>query len=60
VRAAFLRRAPAQGTKLTLRHGARTLEGAFAGLGEDGSLLVETDGHVHAFAAGEVTIGNGA
>jgi BirA family biotin operon repressor/biotin-[acetyl-CoA-carboxylase] ligase len=60
VRAAFLERAPARGTKLTLRHGARILEGAFAGLGADGSLLVETDGHVHAFAAGEVTIGHGA
>ena len=38
----------------------RTLGGTFEGLGEDGSLLVRTDGRVHAFAAGEVTIGNGA
>ncbi len=59
VRAAFLARAPAPGTCLTLRLGSRTLGGAFAGLGDDGSLLLRTDGRVHAFAAGEVTIGNG-
>jgi BirA family biotin operon repressor/biotin-[acetyl-CoA-carboxylase] ligase len=60
VRAAFLARAQAPGTPLTLRLGERTLGGTFEGLGEDGSLLVRTDGRVHAFAAGEVTIGNGA
>ena len=59
VRAAFLARAPAEGTRLTLRLGDRTLGGAFAGLGEDGSLLLQAGGRVHAFAAGEVTIGNG-
>ena len=60
VRAAFLARAPAPGTKLTLRLGERWLGGAFAGLGEDGSLLLRSGGQVHAFAAGEVTIGHGA
>ena len=61
VRAAFLARAPAHGTQLTLRLGDRMLGGAFAGLGEDGSLLLlRAGGQVHAFAAGEVTIGNGA
>jgi BirA family biotin operon repressor/biotin-[acetyl-CoA-carboxylase] ligase len=60
VRAAFLARAPALGTPLALRLGDGTRHGAFAGLGEDGSLLLRADGRVHAFAAGEVTTGNGA
>lgn len=60
VRAAFLARAPAHGTPITLRLGGQMLGGAFAGLGEDGSLLLRAGGRVHAFAAGEVTIGNGA
>ncbi len=30
------------------------LGGGFAGLGEDGSLLLAADGRVHAFATGEV------
>jgi BirA family biotin operon repressor/biotin-[acetyl-CoA-carboxylase] ligase len=58
VRAAFLARAPALGTPITLRLGERDLEGVFAGLGEDGSLLLDTGGRVLGFAAGEVTIGN--
>jgi BirA family biotin operon repressor/biotin-[acetyl-CoA-carboxylase] ligase len=60
VRAAFLAGTQAPGSPLTLRLGERTLAGTFAGLGEDGSLLVRTDAGVHGFAAGEVTIGNGA
>jgi BirA family biotin operon repressor/biotin-[acetyl-CoA-carboxylase] ligase len=60
VRAAFLARAAAPGTQLTVRFGGRMLGGIFAGLGEDGSLLLRADGRVQAFAAGEVTIGNGA
>jgi BirA family biotin operon repressor/biotin-[acetyl-CoA-carboxylase] ligase len=60
VRDAFLARAPAHGTHITLRLGERMLGGAFAGLGEDGSLLLRTGGHIRAFAAGEVTIGNGS
>ena len=58
VRAAFLARAPAPGTAITLRFGERMLGGAFAGLGDDGSLLLRTGGRIQAFAAGEVTIGN--
>ena len=58
VHAAFLARAPARGTRLTLRQGDRMLGGAFAGLAEDGSLLLRTGGgNVQSFAAGEVTIG---
>ena len=60
IRAAFLARAPAQGTRITLRLGDRMLGGAFAGLAEDGSLLLRAGGRLQAFAAGEVTIGNGA
>lgn len=59
VRAAFLARTAVPGTPITLRLGERRLEGAFAGLGEDGSLLLRTGGRIQAFAAGEVTIGNG-
>jgi len=59
VRAAFLARAPALGTPMTLRLGERSLDGAFAGLGDDGSLLLRTDGRVRAFAAGEVASGPG-
>ena len=58
VRAAFLARTAAQGTTLTLRLGERTLAGAFAGLADDGSLLLRIGGQLRAFAAGEVTIGN--
>lgn len=53
VRAAWLGHAPALGTQLTLRLGNRSVGGSFAGLGQDGSLLLATGGRVHAFAAGE-------
>ena len=59
MRAAFLARAPAPGTPMTLRVGERILDGAFAGLGDDGSLLLHTEGRVQAFAAGEVALGRG-
>lgn len=59
VHAAFLARAPALGTELNLNVGDHRMTGAFAGLGEDGSLLLRADGRLHAFAAGEVTTGNG-
>ena len=58
VRAAFLARAPARGTPITLRLGDRALGGLFDGLGEDGSLLLRSGGRVQAFTAGEVTLGN--
>ncbi|MDO9707876.1 biotin--[acetyl-CoA-carboxylase] ligase [Paracraurococcus lichenis] len=52
VRAAWLRFGPRPGEAVTLRglDGA----GAFAGLAEDGSLLIETDGTRRAIPAGEV------
>ena len=54
VRAAWLERAPPLGSRLTLRLGGRSVGGSFAGVGQDGSLLLATGGRVHAFAAGEV------
>ena len=54
IRAAWLARAPAPGSTVMLRLGERMLGGGFAGLGEDGSLLLAHDGGVHAFATGEV------
>jgi BirA family biotin operon repressor/biotin-[acetyl-CoA-carboxylase] ligase len=57
VRAAFLERAWTRGTPLVLHTGVRTVTGAFAGLADDGALLLEADGRLRAFAAGEVTIG---
>ena len=54
VRAAWLDHAPAFGSHVTLRMGDRQLGGGFAGLGDDGGLLLDTDGRVQAFATGEV------
>ncbi len=54
IRAAWVARGPALGALLTLRQGGRAFAGHFAGLGDDGSLLLATGGRVHAFAAGEV------
>jgi BirA family biotin operon repressor/biotin-[acetyl-CoA-carboxylase] ligase len=54
VRAAWLARAQAPGTPLSLKLGEQTFDGKFTGLAEDGSLLLETGGHVRAFAAGEL------
>jgi BirA family biotin operon repressor/biotin-[acetyl-CoA-carboxylase] ligase len=56
IRAAWLARAPALGSGVTLRRGEELLGGNFAGLGEDGSLLLARDGSVRAFAAGEVLL----
>jgi BirA family biotin operon repressor/biotin-[acetyl-CoA-carboxylase] ligase len=53
VRAAWLAMAPQPGSKVALRVPTGTIDGAFAGLGEDGSLLLSTDGQVRAFATGE-------
>jgi BirA family biotin operon repressor/biotin-[acetyl-CoA-carboxylase] ligase len=57
VRAAWLRRAPPLGAPMALEFCGDTIIGSFAGLAEDGSLLLLTDGRVRAFAAGEVSEG---
>ncbi len=54
VRDAWLARAPANGSHVTLRIGERLIGGGFAGLADDGGLLLNTDGQVRAFATGEV------
>jgi BirA family biotin operon repressor/biotin-[acetyl-CoA-carboxylase] ligase len=51
IRAAWLERGPAPDTHLSLASG---ISGRFAGLAEDGSLLLATGGRVHAVASGEV------
>ncbi len=53
VRAAWLAMAPEPGARIALRVSAGTVDGAFAGLGDDGSLLLSAGGRVRAFAAGE-------
>jgi BirA family transcriptional regulator, biotin operon repressor / biotin---[acetyl-CoA-carboxylase] ligase len=54
VRDAWLTHAAPLGTSATLRLGERQLSGRFAGLGEDGALLLESEGEVRRFVAGEV------
>lgn len=54
IRAAWLARGPAPDSHLTVRRGGAEIAGRFAGLAEDGSLLLATDGRIHAVASGEV------
>jgi BirA family transcriptional regulator, biotin operon repressor / biotin---[acetyl-CoA-carboxylase] ligase len=56
VRAAWLARAPDLGDRISLKVGEQRLGGGFAGLGEDGSLLLHTGGKVNAFSTGEVLL----
>ena len=56
VRTAWLARARNLGSEVTLRQGANDIVGRFAGLGDDGSLLLDADGKISAFAAGEVRL----
>lgn len=51
IRTAWMARGPEMQVKLTLREGG---SGHYAGLAEDGSLLLATEGRVHAVATGEV------
>jgi BirA family biotin operon repressor/biotin-[acetyl-CoA-carboxylase] ligase len=60
VRTAWLAHAQPQGTPMSLRVGADVLQGTFAGLGEDGSLLLQLDGTIRRFATGEVLLPEGA
>jgi BirA family biotin operon repressor/biotin-[acetyl-CoA-carboxylase] ligase len=56
VRAAWLARAQPVGTRLQLSYGGRLLGGIFAGLADDGCLLLDTGGRLEAFATGEVLL----
>ncbi|MBL6455197.1 biotin--[acetyl-CoA-carboxylase] ligase [Belnapia sp. T6] len=56
VRAAWMAHGPAPGAPITLRDGPIP-GGAFAGLAEDGGLLLDQDGVRHTIRAGEVAAG---
>jgi BirA family biotin operon repressor/biotin-[acetyl-CoA-carboxylase] ligase len=56
VRSAWLSRAQPVGTRLQLAYNERLIGGTFAGLADDGSLLLATGGRVEAFATGEVLL----
>ncbi len=56
VRAAWLSRAHSIGETISLRVGGERVGGQFAGLGEDGSLMLQSGGRVRAFATGEVLL----
>ena len=54
IREAWLARTLPAGTPLSLKMGEQEYVGIFAGLANDGSLLLETGGRVRSFAAGEI------
>jgi BirA family biotin operon repressor/biotin-[acetyl-CoA-carboxylase] ligase len=54
IRTAWLARATKLGSRMSLKLAEREIEGRFAGLAEDGSLMLETDGGLHSFATGEI------
>lgn len=54
VRAAWMARGPAPGSRIAWRSGARRIEGVYAGLAEDGSLLIDTGAGPKAFGTGEI------
>jgi BirA family biotin operon repressor/biotin-[acetyl-CoA-carboxylase] ligase len=54
IRAAWLERAQPMGTPLMLKVGEREYNGAFAGVSDDGSLLLQMGARVQTFAAGEI------
>ena len=54
IRQAWLNRGPAPGSPLRVRWGNADLGGTFAGLGEDGALLLQSGGRVRALPTGEV------
>jgi BirA family biotin operon repressor/biotin-[acetyl-CoA-carboxylase] ligase len=57
VRAAWLERAGPSGEELVVNAGSGRVEGRFAGLDPDGSLLLtDPDGRLHRFSFGDVTV----
>jgi BirA family biotin operon repressor/biotin-[acetyl-CoA-carboxylase] ligase len=56
VREAWLMRGPMPHTAVSLKLGDQTLFGDFAGLSEEGGLLLITDGRTRAFTTGEVLL----
>ena len=59
VRAAWLARAQPVGTKLQLSYNGQVIGGSFAGLADDGGLLLATGGRVEAFSTGELLLSPG-
>jgi BirA family biotin operon repressor/biotin-[acetyl-CoA-carboxylase] ligase len=57
VREAWLQRGPTSGQVLTARVGTGRVDGTFAGLAEDGALLLSTEDGVRRIVAGEVVPG---
>ena len=58
VRAAWLRRSQPMGSRLRLRLHEGVADGCFAGLSEEGALLLQTAAGVRAYATGEVLSGD--
>ena len=56
IRAAWLRYGPPLGTPLRLTQGSNEAHGNFAGLAENGSILLNVDGAIRPYAAGEIRI----
>ncbi|HWT10190.1 MAG TPA: biotin--[acetyl-CoA-carboxylase] ligase, partial [Roseomonas sp.] len=54
IRAAWLARGPVPGTHLAIRRQGAEIAGRFAGLAEDGSLLLATGDRIQALTSGEV------
>ncbi len=59
VRRAWLDRGPATGSTMRVRWGGTDLGGTFAGLGEDGALLLQSGGRVRSLPTGEVLQSDG-
>ncbi len=56
IRAAWLSRGPEIGAGMRLLRGPAEITGTFAGLADDGSILIDTNGTTHPYAAGEIRI----
>jgi BirA family biotin operon repressor/biotin-[acetyl-CoA-carboxylase] ligase len=54
IRAAWLACGPAPGSHLAIRRQGAEITGRFAGLADDGSLLIDTGGRIRTLASGEV------
>lgn len=55
--AAWMRRGPTAGERLTLRAGTGETSGLYRGLDRDGALLLEAEGRTRRFATGELAAG---
>ena len=59
VRRAWLDLGPVPGSHMRVRWGNAEVGGAFVGLGDDGALLLQSGGRVHALPTGEILQANG-